>query len=239
MSAETSQAYQNLHDSLKQLQDAEDMLALGPRRIATAKKKVAAIEQACAEQKETIKSLKKRVDQSSLSLKSREAELQKLAVRLNQAASNKEYDIIQSQISTEKAADAELEDNILNLLGEVDDATARLKTLEEELAQAKIKAQDVANQVAQKEPGLQADVERLNAEISEAEKVIPAGVPMTTYRRLRESQGAGGMSVLEGSYCVECNTAATQQDVVQLNLGKFVLCRACGRILYQVSSQEA
>lgn len=234
MTAENSRAYQRLHDLLIQLQDAQQMLDHGPKRIAAAGNKVAAAEAACSNQKEQIRTLKKQADQNSLNLKTREAELQKLEGRLNQASSNKEYDIIQTQIATEKQADAELEDNILTLLSNVDDAEADLDNLEAELAETRKKADEVAADVKSKEPGLLADVERLNAEIAEAEKVVPGGEARTTYRRLRDSQGAGGLAKLEDGYCTECNTAATQQDIVQLNLGKFVLCRACGRILYLI-----
>lgn len=232
MTAETSLAYQQLHSLLKQLEDAEQMLAHGPRRIAAAEQKIVAAEQACAVQKEQIQLLKKSADEKSLNLNSKEAELQKLEGRLNQATSNKEYDIIQAQKASEKAAGAELEDQILSLLSQVDEAGLELKQKEQDLTDAKQRAKEIADEVQAKEPGLKEEVARLNGEIKEIEAVIPAGEPRTTYRRLRESQGASAMSRVEDSFCTECNTGATQQDVVRINLGEFVLCRACGRILY-------
>lgn len=238
MSAEKSRAYEHLHKLLQELQDAEDELAHGPKRVAAAKRKVEAARQACAEQKDQIQTLKKKADQNSLSLKSREAELEKLSVRLNQASSNKEYDIIQTQISTEKAADAELEDSILTLLSDVDDANASLASLEDTLAAAESRAEEITAEVSQREPDLKAEIERLNSEVREAEKIIPTGVPTSTYKRLRGTHRASSMARTDDGYCLECNTGATQQDVVRLNLGEFVLCRACGRILYQVRDDD-
>lgn len=237
MAAGKSQAFEHLHTLLQQLHDAEQMLNHGPRRIAVAQRKVAAAEQACAAQKEHILELKKQADRHSLNLKSREAEIEKLSGQLNQAASNKEYDIIQGQIATKKEADAALEDSILELLSEVDDASEELDRREEELARLIDHSRQVSDEVKAKEPGLQAEVERLNAEIREAEKIISGGEAISTYRRLKDVQGPTALAKVEDSYCSECNTTCTPQDQVRLNMGEFVLCRACGRILYTASDE--
>lgn len=238
MTAEKSRAFRHLHNLLTELYHVEDMLAHGPKRIAVLEKKVTAARQACADQKEQIQLLKKTADQNALNLKSREAEVQKLTAKLNQASSNREYDIIQASIAAEKAADAELEDKILSLLSQVDEATEELKAREQLLADAERKAAEAAADVSAKEPGLKADAERLNAEIREAEKSIPGGESNSAYKRLRAAQGPLAMSRVENGFCMECNTGATQQDIVRMNLGEFVLCRACGRILYHTGAES-
>lgn len=237
MTASASQAFEHLHALLQQLEDAERLLAHGPKRTAVAEKKVTAAEQDCSDQKEKIKQLRKSADQSAMNLKSREAELAKLALRLNEAGSNKEYEIIQNQITAAKKEDAKLEDEVLALLDQVDQATEELQMLEQQLEELKQKAAQIADDVRAKEPGLKSDVERLTGEIAEAESIIPGGDPKTTYKRLRAAQGASAMSRVEDGYCTECNTGATPQDTVRLNLGEFVLCRACGRLLYRTESE--
>lgn len=239
MAAGNSQAFEHLHSLLQQIHDAEYVLSHGPRRIAAAQKKVAAAEQACSAQKEHILELKKQADSNSLNLKSREAEIEKLSGQLNQAASNKEYDIIQGQIATKKEADAALEDSILELLSDVDDASDKLQQLEDELAELVENSKSVSADVKAREPGLQAEVERLRAEIAEAEKVITGGEARSTYKRLKEAQGPTALAAVEDGYCSECNTNCTPQDQVRLNMGEFVLCRACGRILYLSAAAEA
>ena len=238
MGAEKVQAFAHLHNLLQQLQDAEYLLAHGPKRIAVAKKKVVAAEEACANQKETIKQLRLNADKSQMNLKTREAEVAKLNMKLNEASSNKEYEIIQNKIASEKEEDARLEDEILGLLDEVDGASSELERLQQELADQETKTKDIEADVQKREPGLKADVERLEGEIKEAESVISGGDSVTTYRRLRAAQGASALSPVEDSYCVECNSQVTPQDAVRLNLGEFVLCRACGRILYRGKNEE-
>lgn len=232
MATETSLAYQHLHNLLKELADVEYMLAHGPKRIAACKKKVAAAEAACAEQKETIQQLKKKADEASLNLKTREADIAKNSGRLNDAGSNKEYEIITGQMETQRKACEALEDEILEMLGDVDQAADDLKSRENELAEATAKLTDVTTDVQSKEAGLNEEVARLESEIGESEKAVPAGEHRATYQRLRSSQGKSAMSKVEDGYCEECNTTVTPQDAIRLNMGEFLLCRACGRFLY-------
>ncbi|MFY9252801.1 MAG: hypothetical protein WAO83_05075 [Fuerstiella sp.] len=237
MATDTSLAYQHLHELLQQMADAENMLAHGPRRIAAAEKKIAAAEQECVAQKEQIQKLKRATDEASLNLKTREAAVQKHKLRLNEAGSNKEYAIIQGQINTETLACAELEDEVLAMLADVDAAETVLTELQQAVADLKQKLAEIKAEVAEREPGLNADVARLNDEIKAAEKVIPPGEAMGAYKRLKASEGATAMAKVEDAYCTECNTLSTSQDVVRLNLGEFVQCRACGRIQYTVASE--
>ena len=237
MASDTALAYQHLHKLLLELADVEYGLAHGPKRIAAGEKKVAAAEQLCLQQKEKIKKLRQAADEASLNLKTREANVQKHKGRLNEAGSNKEYEIITGQINAEKQASAELEDEILAMLGTVDEATEELTTREAELDLQKSKIAEAKADVSAKEPGLNAEVARLQAEISEAEKVM-TGESRATFIRMRQTMGAGTMSQVDGGYCEECNTAVTPQDLIRLNMGEFQQCRACGRILYFVGNSE-
>lgn len=232
MATETSQALQHLHHLLQQLEAAETLLAHGPKRIAAARRKVALTEQACVDQKAQMQAVRKAADQKSLTLNSREADIKKLHTRLNEAASNKEYDIITAQLTAEQAANAQLEDEVLSLLTQVDEAGSELSRLEQAVKEAGQRAMDVEADVSAREPGVQADVDRLNMEIREAESAIPAGESFTTYRRLVASMSSAALAEMDDGFCVACNTRVIPQDAVHVNMGEFVLCRECGRILY-------
>lgn len=232
MTAANTHAFDRLHKLLEQLDRAEKLLNLGPRRIVVAEKKVAVAEGTCTTQKEEIQKLKKAADEVSLTLKTSEAGIEKHKQRLNEATANKEYQIIQAQIEASIAASGELEDQVLNMLGDVDVAAEELSRLEQEVAALQAKVVEVKADVKSREPGLTDEIQRVSSEIKEAEAIIPSGESMATYKRLRASMGAAAMARLEDNYCDECNTAATSQDQVQINMGEFLLCRRCGRILY-------
>lgn len=233
MSTDNRRAFESLHLLLQKLTKANQMLEHGPKRIATSEKKVAVAQEACDQQKAEIQQLKKKADQSALNLKTSEAEVDKQKLRLNDAKSNKEYEIIQGQISAAKQECETLEDGILDLLNQVDEAESKLAELASLQKEAEEKTETVKATIASKEPGLLAEVESLNAQIAEAEKLIPPGEAMSTYKRLRVSMQDQALSKVEDGYCEQCNSMLTSQDAVQVNMGKFLLCRQCGRILYR------
>lgn len=234
MAVETSQALQQLHHLLQQLEDAETLLAHGPKRIAAAKKKIAAAEQVCEVQKEKIQALRKASDQKNLNLKSNEAEILKLSGRLNEASSNKEYDIIQGQVGVQRGKNESLEDEILTLLTEVDEATTELASAETAVKELTQRCKDIEAEVLDREPGIRADITRLTAEITEAESAFPAGETRGDYERLRASLGAGALSEVQDAFCLACNTKVIAQDCVRIKIGEIVGCRECGRMLYTI-----
>lgn len=238
MSTDNRRAFESLHLLLQKLTKANQMLEHGPRRIATCEKKVAVAQDACDLQKSEIQQLKKKADQTSLHLKTSEAEVEKQKLRLNEAKSNKEYEIIGGQIAAARQKCDTFEDAILDLLHQVDEAEAKLEFLKGEQQEADDKVASVKATVAEKKPGLLAEVEALNSQIEEAEKPIPAGEATLTYRRLRASMQERALAKVEDGYCEQCNGQLTSQDAVQINMGKYLLCRQCGRILYRPIDDE-
>ena len=232
MAVEASLALQQLHQLLEQLEDAQTQLARGPRRVAAAQKKTRLADQASADQKEQIRMLRKAADEKTLSLKSREAEISRLQVRLNEVSSNREYDIIQAQLESEKSASNNLEDEILSLLTQIDEATEELLLLQSETGSCLRRTIEIEEEVSGNELGILKEIQRLETEVAEAEGTIPQGEARTVYRRLRNSMNSGALSEVKNSFCLACNTSVTAQYCVQIKIGEFVTCRECGRILY-------
>ena len=232
MAVETSLALQQLHHLLEQLEDAESLLDQGPRRITAAKKKIALAEQVCVDQKDEVKTFRKQVDEKSLNLKSHEAEILKLTRRLNEASSNKEYDIIQGQLDSEQLASNVTEDEVLGVMTQVDEAGTELKTAEAEYDRLIQWCNEIETEFRKKEQGIREDIDRLQGEISEAESAIPGGDLRGAYKRLRASMNSGALSEVQDGFCLACNTRLIAQDCVRIKIGEFVTCRQCGRILY-------
>jgi len=232
MASETSAGLKVLHGLLQQLAEAEAGLADGPRRIAVADRQVAAGEQQSEQQKQAIKDAKRSADEANLRLRSKEAEILKLEGQLNTASTNKEYDIIKGQIVNAKKDRGDIEEAGLLGLEAVDEAQRRLKDLEVELQKRRQQAQAAKSDYEAMKPRLQAGIEALLLQISEAEKVIP-GSELAMWKRLRGAHGAAAVSCLEDDFCSACSTRVTAQDMVRIRTGVFVVCRGCGRALYE------
>ena len=233
MISDLSIAMSQLHSLLRQLSQAETILAEGPTAIVAAENAVVLAEQQIEEQKAAIKLSRKTSDELSLKLKTKEAELRKLEGQLNAATSNKEFDITKGQIANVSVERAELENAAFEAMENIDAAQAALKRFEKDLKDCRQEAQSVRADVESRQPGVHAALEGLQNQIAEAEKIIP-GDARAAYRRLRLAHGAGALAGVEDDFCEGCDSRITNQDLVRIRTGDFLFCRGCNRGLYVV-----
>ena len=214
-----------------------EQLEVGPRRVR-AREALTAKKQGEADAEQTaVTDLRKASDERTLQLKTNETRLIDLRSKLNAASSNKEFDIIKGQIDADLAANAVLEDEILELFERVDVAQTRLSEIDAERDAAQSQHQQVVAEVAAAEPGLNQDREKLEQAISEAESILSHEVA-ERYQRLVKAHGPGAMAeVVEGS-CTSCSIRLSQQLVVELSLGQIISCNNCGRLLYLAEESD-
>ncbi len=220
-----------LHVLHIQLRDVLERLEHGPRQVKArqqnAEKKQAEIESL----KEQHKQLRMATDQKNLQLKSIETKMADLRGKLNTASSNREYEIIMSQIDADKMAKSVLEDEILESLEKVDQAQGRIKAAEKELEAINSEIKRVAAEVESVVPGLRSKEAELQAALKQAESHVP-GTLLENYRRLVQAHGADALASVENKACTACHAILSPNYVVELNTGKALLCRSCGRLLY-------
>ena len=236
MVSEVSKAVYTLHQLLIQLEESEKTLAHGPRRISAADRSVAEARGRIEEQKQAIRAARRKADECSLRLRTREAELLKLQGLLNQASSNKEYDIIKGQVATATADKSQLEDEALGLMDEVDRCQRTLQTQELELKAREQTQQQVQAEVTAAEPRVRTDVDRVRTEVEVAEKTIAWGDHLAAYRRLRGAHVSEALAAIEDGFCTACQNRVTTQDIVRINTGTLIACRECGRLVYIVDA---
>lgn len=231
----TAHSLRELHDLHLKLQSVQEELDRGPRQIKArqqhAVKKSAEIEAL----KDQLKQMRVATDQKSLQLKTNESKIEQLKLKLNAAASNREFDIIRSQIDADTMANSVLEDEILEAMEKLDEAQQKVKTAEAELAAVTAETRRIATEIESQAPGLRAQSEELQAALKNAETVLPETV-LLQYRRLVQAHGAGALASVSGKSCNACNAILSQNMLVELNTGKVLFCRSCGRLMYRVES---
>ena len=172
-------------------------------------------------------------DQKSLQLKTNEAKITELKVKLNQATSNREFDIIKSQIDADTMANSVLEDEILEALEKIDQMQATIGQAQAEYDAQQKDAERLTGEIAAAEPDLKRQAEALSRSLKTAESVLPGNV-METYRRLVQATWRMcALAVVANKACSACNEILSQQQQVQVRSSQFVFCRSCGRILYR------
>ncbi len=220
-----------LHRLLLALQEVQEQIDRGPRQLKVRQQTVVQKQSDLEAQKQKHKALRINADQKSLQLKSNEVKIGDLKGKLNQAQSNREFDIIRTQMEADTVANSVLEDEILESLEKVDAAHLAIKKLEEEVAHAKAEETRVAAEIAAAQPGYQARQAELNAAITAAEAKLPEDI-RTSYGRLVQAYGAAALAHVDGNTCTSCYVSLPPQMVVQVRTGQIMFCKTCGRLLY-------
>lgn len=226
----------SLHEIHIKLQELHQKLEHGPRQIK-ARQQIVARKRAEAESfKGELKQARMLADQKNLQLKTNESKIDQLKSKLNQATSNREFDIIRAQIDADVMANSVLEDEILEVLEKIDQIQQKVKRAEDEAESASAEVRRVAQDVESAAPQLRSHVTELEAELREAEKILP-GQAIEQYRRLVQAHGANALASVENNACTSCFEILTTNSLVSLNTGKFLFCRSCGRLLYRTDAK--
>jgi predicted nucleic acid-binding Zn-ribbon protein len=225
-----------LHDLHLRYAEVESQLDSGPRQIRV-REKIAAKKQAAIDaQKESLMGLQKAADHKNLQFKTNEQHLAGLRAKLNQAASNKEFDIIKGQIEADNTANASLEDEYLEALETIDAGRRELANLEVELTSALAAVESAKQGVADEKPRLEAQLAELKAEIAAAESCIPREL-REDYRRLVAAKGSECLARVDAYACSECFVEVSPQQKVELRSAKATKCKSCGRVLYMEADE--
>jgi uncharacterized protein len=220
-----------LHRIHRQLSDLRERLDRGPRQIRATEANVQHREQLLAQAKTDAKNLRVAADQKQLQLKASEDKVKDLRRKLNAAVNNREYQALLEQIAADEMANSVLADEILEALEKIDAFGRNVAEAQANLAGAKQKAEEVAAEVAGREPALKADVGRLEAELQQSEAVLPNDI-CEAYRRIVRGKGEDALALVENQFCGGCNQQIPLNMLNQIMLGQPVFCKTCGRLLY-------
>lgn len=229
---ETAAGLSRLHSVHREIARVREALARGPRQVRARRKAVANKEQEIADMRARHIALKKSADAKNLQLRSNEEKILGLTAKLNQANSNEVFAALRKEIDADTASNAVLEDEILETLDRVDAAGKEIAEAEADRDKRSADADALEQKIAEERAGLEADLAALEKRLEQSESIIPTKLQVD-YRRLVERHGAAAMAPVEDRVCTSCQTTVSPQQKVQLNMGEFVFCRNCGRLLYR------
>jgi predicted nucleic acid-binding Zn-ribbon protein len=225
------EALRTLHRIHRQIADLQERLQRGPKQIKGAEAIVKKNEADLQASKDVFKAAKMSSDEKQLQLKQREAKLLELKGKLNQASSNREYQLLKDQIAADEQASSVLADEILESLERLDVLQAAIKEAEAALAKSKEEEAKVRQRVGEQQQQLEAELGRYSAELA-AEEARLVGDFKENYLRLSKTRGVDALAAVEGESCGGCYQTLTAQIIDQLRLNRPVFCKSCGRLLY-------
>ena len=220
-----------LHRIHRQLGDLRERLDRGPKHIRAGDANVKHREDELAKIREEAKTLRKAVDQKQLELKSIEQKVKDLKIKLNAAASNREYQILKEQIAADEMAKSVLEDEIIEALEGIDAFQPKIVETEGGLTAGRDKAAQIRTDVQRQQPLIQADIQRLEAELQQCEANLPP-VIRDVYQRIARTKGEDALAPVVDGSCGGCNQQVPLNVQAEIRMLHPSFCKTCGRLLY-------
>ena len=142
----------------------------------------------------------------------------------------KELTSLQQEVEGFKAHRGQLEDKVLEIMEQVEQAQAKVATTGEELKKLETEWQN-------QQQKLSADMERIKALLADlrqkrqvlTDKIEPQTV--TLYQQLRKQKTTAVAKVQQG-ICSGCRISLSTANLQQVRSGSLAHCTNCGRILY-------
>jgi uncharacterized protein len=227
----TAGVLRELHRIHRQLGDLRERLDRGPKQIKARQTAVARLEADLVQVKAELKAARVGADQKQLLLKSGEAKVRELKVKLNAANSNREYQALKDQIAADEMAGSVLADEILEALEKIDGFAVTINEAEQNLAKGREELAKVEQHVRGQHDLMVADVQRLESDLKEVEVELP-GDFRDAYQRVVKGKGSDAMAQVEGETCGGCYHHLTANIFSSLLMDRVVCCQSCGRMLY-------
>lgn len=226
-------------DTLKQLQVVDGEIYRlrkqeqeKPRELERLAAEVAAQDAKVKAAEDRMRTLQLAQKEREVELQTREANVKKLQGQLFQLKTNREYATMQHEISTTKADNSLLEEEVLKLFDAID--------------QAKQVRQEEQQRLAKEQERLQAERTRIERELNEirdrvaqlererqgmAVHVTPDW--LAVYQRVLQVREGLALVPVMASACGGCHRRLPPQVINEVYLkAKLVMCESCSRILY-------
>jgi predicted nucleic acid-binding Zn-ribbon protein len=226
-----SDVFRHIHRLRRQTHDLQEQIDRVPRQRRIQQAKVTRQEEALREGQEAVRKLKVTIHEKEVSLKATHTQVAKHRRQLNEAAGKKEYDALKSEISHDEGACGRLEDEILQAMTDSEEAAARVPELEQAVRQAKEEYDRYEAGVEERLGDLRAQLAEAQQQLADAEAQVPADV-RPPYDRVVAAMGPDSLAAVRGRFCSACHTEITAQNFNDLLIGRFLVCKSCGRVLY-------
>ncbi len=195
--------------------------------------------------KEELTLMRVQVDRLELELKSRDETIAKLRAALNMAKTNKEYAAVLMQLNTNKADNAKIENQILDLMNSIDADKAECTNIQSQIEEQKQKLTQVRAEAESSASKYELEMAEIQAEWEKlAEKIPPE--PLRVFKRVAETYDGEALAIAErqdervDAYsCGGCFMGLTIETANMLmTKDDIIRCPNCTRILVLKTSES-
>lgn len=193
-----------------------------------------------AQSRAEIEDAKKLLTQYQLSRKEKEIELgikendiRKHSSELNAVKTNEAYRALMSEIDKAKQAKTIFEDEILQLMEQIDQQSAKIKASENEFKQKEASIRAEISAIESELKKFDEDAARYQIERDEFVKQIDPAI-LQQYEYIRSARGGLAIVPIEDGNCGGCHLTLRPQTINEVSkVQGIVFCDNCARILFK------
>lgn len=227
-----TQQFRECHRLRLHLRRLQEEIDLGPRVLKIRQTQLAADQQAHKDHHDSITRLKLKQREDEGSLKQTETRLVKLQEQLNSASNSKEFDAKQSEIRQANELKGKLEDAILTTIMELEEATGAIPAVEKKWADAQAEFKQNEVDAAERLVRLKDEQKNAREELAQVEAQLSEGKVKSYYLAQTKVHGPDALAAVKNNDCQGCRTGLTQQKMIELRAGTYIVCPSCGKMLY-------
>lgn len=224
--------FREVHRLRRFTQELQEQLDRIPRQLKAQQGKVTRQEDLLREAQDALKHLKVTVHEKEVSLKTTHTQIAKRKKQLDEVASKKEMDALQSELAADRGTCQKLEDEILEAMTQSEEKTGQLPELEKAVREAKAEYAKFEAGVGARQADLRAQLAQAQQQLAEVESAVPGEV-RPQYNRVVGARGADAFAAVRDRNCTACHSEITAQNYNELQQDRFLMCKSCGRILYR------
>lgn len=223
-----------LHRLRKHLRECQGEIDRAPKLLKAHQAKLAATEKTVTDAKDALKKSKAGVLTCEAQIKSLNQALARHEKQLDGLTAQRDIEAKQHDITNTQELISKQEDELLALMTDVDERTAKLPAVEASLVKAKADFATFEKEAAERLTVMKEETAMATKALTAEESKIPP-VIRSHYDRLVKAYGADSMAAVIGQSCTQCRVSITAQQLSDIQRGSELLCcRSCGRALYVV-----
>ncbi len=209
-----------------------------PEMIANINNEIMALEAEIADNEQKLLDARKRQKEIEIDIETDKEELGKYQKQMKVIKTNKEYDALVAEIDTRKQRISDNEDEILKLMGIIDECTEKLgglKTkLDETRENTKTHLENLTSEMSTLESKINSKVKQRGDLVKNIDRRV-----LSMYERIRKGKGSMAVVPIRKRSCGGCYKQIPPQMIQEIRRGdKIFTCDSCGRILIWTDEEE-
>ncbi|MCF6147038.1 MAG: hypothetical protein E3K37_00080 [Candidatus Kuenenia sp.] len=178
------------------------------------------------------KNYQKSIGLKELELKTKEEEIHKLSVQMNQAKTNKEFSAFKTEIGGKEADKSVIEDAILGMITKYEEMQQRQREFEKEIEHEEVSSKELQKKVEDNIKEMDTKITAFKEKRNKYTSLLDDNT-LQQYNRLVSHKDGIAVAGIVNKVCQSCFMSVTSQTVNQLMSKKeLTFCHSCGRILY-------